>query len=36
MLSHGEEDIVETKTDLFTSSSLKGSVGMLLCKMGVT
>lgn len=36
VLSHKEEDIVEIKTDLFTSSSFKGSVGMFLCKMGVT
>lgn len=33
MLSHEQEDMVETKTDLCTSSSLKGSVGMLLCEM---
>lgn len=36
VLSHEEEDIVEIKNDLFTSSSFKGSVGMFLCKMGIT
>lgn len=36
MISHEEEDIVETKTDFFISSSSIGSVGMILCKMGIT